>query len=189
MTLFGGNNEHFDVYLQDITCINHLNAGLMELEKSYGEADRVLIRKFVFDLASELLSALGEETDFADLTPRQIKESIIKSIDHNYYIMQFVLGWLVIIGSTDKIDHMKQLGIAYAMCLRIITDIRDLHQPDKYNICHCYSHNELIRVFQDNITILIKGLSTARMRIHYKEMISQFKEMLTRNDDSYHNNE
>jgi hypothetical protein len=173
-TLFG-DNKHFNSYLVDVSNIKNLNAGLMELEESYSMTDRTIIRTTVFNLATELLDEHDWPTEMDELTPREKRDAIMDTIDFAYYIMQYVLGWLVIIGSVDKLDHMRELGRSYALCTRILTDLHDIENPDICNICRCYSHNELIRTFQENIMILLKGSGTTALRNHYKDMIVQFK--------------
>ena len=173
-----GDNIHFNLYLSDITNILQLNSGLMDLEASYNAADRALIRTTIFGLATSLLTDKDQSIDLEELTPRETKELIMKTIEYDYYVMQYTLGWLVIIGSVNKLDHMRDLGMAYATCQRIISDLREIDDPDSCNICRCYSHNELVLAFQENITILMKGSSTSDLREHYKGMISEFKSML-----------
>lgn len=172
-----GDNKYFIEYLHDVSNISQLNFGLMELEKSYSDNDKHSIRTLIFDLATDLLTVkqLPMIHEMEELSPREIKETIMCTIDFEYYIIQYILGWLVIIGSIDKIERMKELGSAYAICNRILNDVQDINNPDYYNICRCYSYNELIQIFQENITVLLKGYGTHHLRNHYKDMIAQFK--------------
>jgi geranylgeranyl diphosphate synthase type II len=191
-----------------LTAINMQIRGMMNLiegfkraEPLYSVADYrllsdVLKNKIIAKIGSEGL-CYGQHIDLTinkDVllkSRREQQEAITRLCELKtgcLFAISFILGWISIGGKTTLINEIEQAGYAFGMCYQIIDDLVDYPEDKKKtggfnNVCRYYTHNEIIDLFTDKITLFVKTMSKHKLwdRIItelYQFMMDRFTEAI-----------
>lgn len=191
-----------------LTAINMQIRGMMNLIEGFKRAEPlysvsdyrllsdILKDKIIAKIGSDGL-CYGQHMDLAinaDImkkSKRIQKETIIGLCELKtgcLFAISFILGWISIGGAIDRIGEIEQAGYAFGLCYQMIDDIADYREDRKKtggynNICRYYSHNELVDLFTERITLFVTVMSRHKLwdRIMtelYGFMIAKFEEVM-----------
>jgi len=204
-------NEHIAqlvAYNLMIVAMKHISDGIDETQYLYSQNDFKWLQSHVRTIVHDNLGfqgicggqyldlIIGVEKKIENLSRREQKEIIINMIRMKtgcLFSLSFVLGWIGHGGSINAVEKIEEAGYLFGLCYQILDDIDDIsHDISKNggyaNICLYYTHNEIIDLFVNNMTVFDQTMTQYDMwnpviKELYGIMLKGFKISIKRQQD------
>lgn len=188
-----------------LTAINMQIRGMMNLIEGFKRAEPLYsvadYRQLSDILKDKIIAKIGADglcygqhmdltinADIMKKSKRIQKETIIRLCELKtgcLFAISFILGWISIGGAILAIPEIEQAGYAFGLCYQLIDDIVDYKEDKRKtggynNLCRYYTHNELVDLFTEKITLFVKVMTKYKLwdRIMtelYQFLIAQFE--------------